>query len=158
MNPEDVDRTVLMGSARAPAGAGGSSAQLVVLRGVERGRVFRLEGAEAGIGRQADNAVVLASAAVSKRHALIDRRAPPAEIRDLGSTNGTKVNNVALRHGEPRELRFGDVIEVGDHLLLFCRAEEDGLQPELDEIAFDAERVRAEAAALLKDFPELERE
>ncbi|MBI4881211.1 MAG: FHA domain-containing protein [Planctomycetes bacterium] len=157
MEPDDIERTVLMGSARAAAGAGGSSAQLVVLRGLERGRVFRLEGAETGIGRHAGNAVVLSSAAVSKRHAVIDRRAPQAEIRDLGSTNGTKVNNVVLGRGEPRELRFGDTIEVGDHLLLFCRSEEAGLQPELDEIAFDAERVRAEAAALLKEFPELER-
>jgi hypothetical protein len=50
---------------------------------------------------------------VSRRHAEIVRMASGWGIRDLGSTNGTRVNGVVVEGSEVRALAPEDVIEVG---------------------------------------------
>jgi len=50
---------------------------------------------------------------VSRRHAEIVRMASGWGIRDLASTNGTRVNGVAVEGSEVRTLNTQDVIEVG---------------------------------------------
>ncbi len=66
------------------------------------------------IGRaEADTDLVLPHGWVSRAHARLyaDRR--PYRIEDLGSSNGTTVNDVALPPGEVRPLQDGDVIAIG---------------------------------------------
>jgi pSer/pThr/pTyr-binding forkhead associated (FHA) protein len=63
------------------------------------------------IGREGD--VQLADGRVSRRHAQIDSEGGALSIKDLGSTNGTKVAGVALQPGEKRELRQGDTLSFG---------------------------------------------
>jgi hypothetical protein len=66
------------------------------------------------LGRGRDCDVVLSSGAVSRRHAKLLFRDGSWVIRDLGSTNGTRVNGV--RVGRCR-LRPGDRLALGDALL-----------------------------------------
>jgi DNA-binding NtrC family response regulator len=80
------------------------------------------------IGRR--GALPLEDAMVSREHAELAAAAGPggaiASLRDLGSKNGTAVNGVRLRPGEARPIADGDVIRVGDSLLV---ARSEGLRP-----------------------------
>ncbi|MGA3564673.1 FHA domain-containing protein [Melissospora conviva] len=69
------------------------------------------------IGRAVGNEVTIDSNLVSRLHALVERFPAGWCIRDLGSTNGTRVNGVRLRSA--RTLRDGDRIEVGPARLVF---------------------------------------
>ncbi len=72
------------------------------------------------IGRDLACDVALASPRVSRRHCVVRRVEEGAEIEDLGSSNGTLVNAVALSRGGKQPLRDGDVIEVGGVALGVC--------------------------------------
>lgn len=77
-----------------------------------RRMTWPLAGAQVRIGRGLDNEVVLDDASVSRHHAEIIREHGRAEVRDLGSTNGTWVNAgrvefAALQPGD--QIAFGAV-------------------------------------------------
>ena len=78
------------------------------------GQVFELQ-AETTIGRASDCAVVIDDARVSKVHARIFERDERWMVEDLGSTNGTMVNDHVLDH--PENVGPGDRIQVGEHVL-----------------------------------------
>jgi hypothetical protein len=69
------------------------------------------------VGRSLDSDVVVNDSNVSRRHAEFVCAAGEVVVRDLGSTNGTKVNGVAVS-GE-QILRHGDVIGLGSVTLTF---------------------------------------
>ncbi|MEI8050326.1 MAG: DUF3662 and FHA domain-containing protein [Actinomycetes bacterium] len=62
------------------------------------------------IGRLPDCAIVLNDSNVSRRHAEIIRQGEDIVLNDLGSTNGTKVNGMAIRSVV---LQDGDEIYIG---------------------------------------------
>ena len=68
------------------------------------------------IGRKHSNDIVIDNLAVSGSHARVESVATTFVLRDLGSTNGTFVNEqrVTLHN-----LRHNDVILVGTHKLIF---------------------------------------
>src|SRR5262245_21603874 len=94
-----------------------SPAQRLSLRVVEPGAsnltpgaVLQLgDGTTLGRGEQAD--VVLADPAVSSEHARVDHVGRGWVVIDLGSTNGTRVNEAIIR-GRTR-LAAGDVLSLG---------------------------------------------
>lgn len=63
------------------------------------------------IGRNDDNTYVLKSGSVSGHHATITKKGNDYYIQDLGSTNGTKLNDVEI---EEAKLEEGDFLSVGD--------------------------------------------
>lgn len=63
------------------------------------------------LGRQLQSDIVVNDSNVSRRHAEFERARGEVTVRDLGSTNGTKVNGVAI-HGD-QILQHGDVIGLG---------------------------------------------
>jgi pSer/pThr/pTyr-binding forkhead associated (FHA) protein len=67
--------------------------------------------AELTIGRQGCDLTV-SSPQVSRRHATVAPSGEGAEITDLGSRNGTFVNDERL--AESRPLRAGDTVRVGE--------------------------------------------
>ncbi|MCA9059775.1 MAG: FHA domain-containing protein, partial [Planctomycetaceae bacterium] len=68
------------------------------------------------IGRRAELQMTIKSPIVSSCHAeLIRTQQNDLSIRDLGSTNGTFVNGERIS-GE-RQLRDGDLVEIGDCLI-----------------------------------------
>jgi hypothetical protein len=68
------------------------------------------------IGRMPECAVVLSDPNVSRRHAEVLRVNEAFMVRDLGSTNGTRVNGAPIRE---QYLASGDNITVGSTTLVF---------------------------------------
>jgi diguanylate cyclase (GGDEF)-like protein len=66
------------------------------------------------LGRKGDNDIVIIDESASRLHAEIEVRDDRVVILDLGSTNGTFVNQKRLT--EPQPLRSGDQIRIGYHL------------------------------------------
>jgi DNA-binding NtrC family response regulator len=90
--------------------------RLVVLRGPEPGGTFEIGPEETRIGKGPDNDVVLPDATVSRAHCVIAHDGEDYVVRDLGSTNGTFLEEARIREGI---LRPGDRIRVGEVLLRF---------------------------------------
>ena len=88
----------------------GASGPSLVIR--HTGQVFSLTQAPITIGRLSDNTIVLADPQVSRHHATITWQAGAFVIQDLGSANGTYVNN--QRIAGPQALRDGDAIQTGN--------------------------------------------
>lgn len=70
------------------------------------------------IGGAADNAIVIDGASVSRHHAAIERKAASFLVRDLGSTNGTWVNQERVSE---KVLEDGDAIRVGQVRMMLKR-------------------------------------
>jgi len=81
--------------------------------------VFPLAKERVIIGRLADSDVVVADPGVSRQHAEVRRENDGYVITDLGSTNGTMVNEAMI--GE-RTLQAGDRITIGRTVLEFRSA------------------------------------
>ena len=73
-------------------------------------------GPKTTIGRLPDNTVVIDNPAVSGHHACIVRNGDAYTVEDLGSTNGTFVNEKCVSRAT---LRNSDVVLVGKHTLVF---------------------------------------
>jgi two-component system, cell cycle response regulator len=106
---------------QAPVGpAKVGDAVLVVLYGPELGRRFVLgsagEQGEQVLGRSPDCAISLDDESVSRRHALVVTRGGGHTLEDLGSTNGSFVND---RRVERCRLENGDILRVGGVILKF---------------------------------------
>ncbi len=67
------------------------------------------------LGRAADNDVVIASQNVSRYHAQLRSVESTWLVYDLTSTNGTWVDGHRLNSGEPRLVRAGSRLRLGDH-------------------------------------------
>ncbi|MGZ9160057.1 MAG: FhaA domain-containing protein [Candidatus Limnocylindrales bacterium] len=78
-------------------------------------RICEFDGTGLTIGRSADNDLVLADSRVSRHHARISGRRGTLVYADLSSTNGSRVNGVAV--GE-LVLGVGDRIELGDTVIV----------------------------------------
>ena len=84
---------------------------LVIQTGKNKGRKIAIPDREVAIGRDEGCLVRLASTEVSRRHCAIKPSPKGPLVRDLGSQNGTVVNNEIIR-GE-RLLQPGDFLQVG---------------------------------------------
>jgi hypothetical protein len=100
-----------------PAEPGAGAATLVLLEEGRPVETYRL-GPTTTIGRLPECDVVLTDPAASRRHARIDRRDGLWRIEDLGSTNGTYVNDEPVSE---RVLADGDRITIGTTVLEFRR-------------------------------------
>src|SRR4029434_8692679 len=63
------------------------------------------------LGRHPNNSIQLLDKIVSKEHCIIELRGDPFVLRDLGSLNGTFINNERVRGEAP--LKHGDEISLG---------------------------------------------
>ncbi len=73
------------------------------------------------VGRSEEADIVLPYDNVSRKHALIWRSEGRSWIRDLGSSNGTSVDGVAVG-GEPVPLSSGSVVSLAGHRYRFLEA------------------------------------
>ncbi len=94
--------------------------QLVMRAGPNPGTTFSLEGDQMTIGRDSTNAIVINDAEVSRRHARLSFQGGKYLIEDLGSTNGTFVNNIRLTG--PHVLKSGELISLGEQITLVFEA------------------------------------
>jgi diguanylate cyclase (GGDEF)-like protein len=99
---------------------------LTAMAGRSVGKAFALDRPELVIGRADDAQVVVQDEGVSRRHAALARTGDQYQLTDLGSTNGTFLNDERLR--APAPLQDGDSIRIGPYAIFRY-----GLRDELDE-------------------------
>jgi len=85
---------------------------LVVASGVHQGKAIPIVGPQFVIGRDPSCQLRPASQAVSKQHCAVLVRDGKVYVRDMGSTNGTQLNDAILK-SEEREVRPNDLLKVG---------------------------------------------
>jgi len=90
--------------------------QLVLRVGPSPGKVFPLMKNEITIGRDINNEIVINDAEISRKHCRLVMTADGFVIEDLGSTNGTWVNE--RRISSQHLLRNGESIRLGDNITL----------------------------------------
>ena len=94
---------------------------LLMSEGPQAGRCFPFYRETIYLGRREDNDLVLDDPLVSRHHALISSKGGQFFIEDLGSINGTFLNNEEIT--APQRLHDGDIIGLGDVELLFRAGE-----------------------------------
>jgi hypothetical protein len=83
------------------------------------GRAEVLKSGGAVLGRSRDCDITLDDANVSRHHAEVRPSGGSWVVRDLGSTNGVKVNGRRIDASRPQSLKPGDVVELGTSRLTF---------------------------------------
>ena len=76
------------------------------------------------LGRRPHNDIHIDNLAVSGEHAAITRHGTEITLEDLGSTNGTVVNGIAVQR---HVLKMNDLVTIGKYTLKFI-ADDDGDQ------------------------------
>ena len=94
------------------------AASLFVIQGRDQGTRFELDGHSVAfpLGRDTGNQIQLHDTEVSRRHAEVRRNGDVFLLNDLGSSNGTFVNNQRIQQ---RELASGDQVQIGRTVMLF---------------------------------------
>lgn len=125
MAPDDSERTRVLGIAEADSsgtdGPRSGSACVIVIYGGELGRRFPLASAPFEIGRSANNDLFIDEESASRHHARLTFDGQGYWVADLGSTNGTYVNDERLR--SQRRLADGDRVRIGRSILKFMTGE-----------------------------------
>ncbi|MGD0174207.1 MAG: FHA domain-containing protein [Anaerolineales bacterium] len=90
--------------------------RLVIKTGPNPGEAFDLIQEVMSIGRESNNDIILKDSEISRNHARISRKGGVYVLEDLGSSNGTFVNQQRLT--APRKLVAGDEIGVGTNVVV----------------------------------------
>ena len=104
-----------------------SPASLKIHKGSEPVWEYSVNTEVVTIGRATNsNDVVINDPLVSRQHAQISRKGDRYQITDLGSTDGTRVNNILLKPNIPQLLANGDTIGIGNsELRLLVQADDE---------------------------------
>jgi serine phosphatase RsbU (regulator of sigma subunit)/pSer/pThr/pTyr-binding forkhead associated (FHA) protein len=97
--------------------------RLIVENGSESGMVYPMRGEAVTIGRSASSTVQIVDKRVSRHHAVLRQTRDFFVVEDLGSKNGTLLNDEPLI-GRVK-LAFGDKLLIGDTVITFEREPED---------------------------------
>ena len=108
---------------------------LVVIYGLELGKKFNLNRPQIIIGRSSKADIQIDQEAVSRNHCKILNTGNAIMLRDMGSTNGTYVNDEMI---DEYVLRDGDFIKVGRCIFKFLSGNN------IDKAVFTARRLRLE--------------
>ena len=100
------------------------------------GREHPLTGEMITIGRAVESDIVITSRRVSREHACVRREGRRAMLEDLGSTNGTFLNDERVL--APVRLRDGDSVSIGEVTLVFHDPESTFLETPFPEVEVDA--------------------
>ena len=90
------------------------------------GKIFDLTGGELSVGRVADNKIQIEHASVSGHHAVFKLDALDYVIKDLDSTNGTRINGERIT---VQKLRRNDILRLGNIELLYDSEHQPPGQP-----------------------------
>jgi two-component system, cell cycle response regulator len=91
-------------------------AQLVVIFGADLGKRIEIGPKAVEIGRAATCDIPIDQESVSRRHARVFRKGTAYRVEDLGSTNGTFVNDGRVAE---RDLVQGDQVKIGRTIFKF---------------------------------------
>ena len=90
------------------------------------GKTFDLTGPEVTVGRVADNRIQIEHASVSGHHAVFKLDQLDYTIKDLDSTNGTRINGERVTQ---QKLRRNDILRLGNIELLYDSEHQPPGQP-----------------------------
>jgi two-component system NtrC family sensor kinase len=91
--------------------------KLLIKTGENKGKAYPISDCVVFIGRDSSNTITLPDRQISRKHASISPQGSDFIIEDLGSVNGTLVNNHPVRR---QILKPGDKITMGSTLLEFA--------------------------------------
>ena len=111
-----TEKTIVMLPEREAFGTGSNVASIVVIYGGELGKRFPIK-EQATVGRAESNSISLDMANVSRTHARFFSHDGSFYVEDLGSTNGTFVNDAEIVH--ETLLSSGDLITTGGTVFKF---------------------------------------
>lgn len=111
----EIDLAALTAILDGPA----DRAMVVVHRGPAKGARFLIDQGEVAIGRSVESPIFLDDVTVSRKHALIELRDGAFTLKDLGSLNGTYLNNQSISDAA---IVSGDEIQIGKFHMLFISA------------------------------------
>lgn len=116
--PEDSKGETVVTVVTRPRRAAGSRqpACLVVIYGRDLGKKYQVAARSLVIGRSSKSDIPLDGDSVSRSHCKVYESPQGVTIRDLGSTNGTFVNDEPVHEGS---LHDGDIVKVGRWILKF---------------------------------------
>lgn len=93
------------------------AATITCVTGLDQGMTFAVAFSDSIIGRADDADIRIRDRAVSRKHASFGRKGKQFFIRPLSTTNGLFLNGSRVK--AEREVKSGDVIELGQTLLRF---------------------------------------
>jgi diguanylate cyclase (GGDEF)-like protein len=111
---------ITLGDPDAALPSGGETC-LVAIYGPNLGHRWSLDLDEMIVGREGSCAVSVPIDTVSRRHCCLRQRGGAVFLTDLGSTNGTALNDEQLPPNEEFTLRSGDRIRAGSAIFKFLR-------------------------------------
>ena len=119
-DPPDGDharsKTVITSISRLTERPAGKEACLVVIYGMELGKKYNLDAPSLVLGRSSKCDIQIDQESISRNHSKIVNTGKSIILRDLGSTNGTYVNDEAI---DEYVLRDGDLIKIGRTIFKF---------------------------------------
>jgi signal transduction histidine kinase/pSer/pThr/pTyr-binding forkhead associated (FHA) protein len=108
-------------------------ARVIVIKGADEGKQFELNQSQLMVGRDSANHIRLHDTEVSRRHAEFRQINGDFHLIDIGSANGTFVNNQQVKDVV---LHPGDHIQIGQSLMVYS-----GGRPEAQTTNELAERI-----------------
>jgi two-component system, cell cycle response regulator len=109
-------KTVVTSISRISERPSGKEACLVVIYGAELGKKYNLNSASLVVGRSSKCDIQIDQESISRNHSKIVNTGKSILVRDLGSTNGTYVNDEPI---DEYVLRDGDLIKIGRTIFKF---------------------------------------
>ena len=94
--------------------------KLIGIAGPLRAQAHLLDEAEVFAGRADSNGLVIDDKSVSRRHCVFKQEGEQYRVADLGSHNGTFVNDIPVHD---KLLEDGDTIKIGTSIFLFMLRE-----------------------------------
>ncbi len=126
---------------------------LFVIRGIDQGARFALEGTALRIGRDSANPIQFHDTEVSRQHAEIRFQNGEFTISDLNSSNGTYVNG---RRVQQSKIVTGDQLQFGSTLVLFTGLEEEALEDISGTIDIGEAKEISDSSQIVRSVPQEE--
>jgi two-component system cell cycle response regulator len=92
---------------------------LIIIRGSPQGHRFFLTQDEMTIGRDPTADITINDQSISRKHAKVSKKEGHVILTDLGSANGTLINDKKLTSQDSRQLAKEDMIKMGNSILKF---------------------------------------
>lgn len=129
--------------------------RLIVIKGADEGKQFELTGDHFSLGRDSSNRIRLHDTEISRKHADFVRTGEGYRVVDLGSANGTYVNERAIRDVL---LQSGDQVQIGQTILVYTanRAEMTKKNDLADRINLISRQELELSSAIIKTIGESE--
>lgn len=104
------DPTLHLSSLNQPKGKPVLRCRVAVVAGPDKGKDFPLASGTTKIGRGGRNDLILSDPAVSSFHLEIELKAAGIQVRDMGSTNGTRIGGQRIQNST---VEVGSELQIG---------------------------------------------